>query len=333
MIGYYIHHHGKGHLHRAAAIAAASSQPIVGLSSLPRPREWVGPWVQLAEDSSGTTESATANGRLHWAPLGHPGHRDRMAEISSWIRDVRPTSMVVDVSVEVVLLARLHGLPVVTVLQPGDRSDPVHELGYAVSDALIGCWPPGAGPVKLSADIDESRIHEIGGLSRFEVYEPLPRQSAGPAHAVVLTGGGGDDLTPERLETIQRAQPQWRWTVLGTHGVWVDDPAELLRTADVVVAHAGQNAIAEIAALRIPAVVLPQDRPHDEQRFLAAALTSGPWPAFASPSVDAGWASVLDEARCADGSRWALWCDGRAVDRFLAVCGSVALDTAEASSE
>ena len=52
-IGYYVHHQGHGHLHRAQAFAAAwrSSGPeVVGLSTLPRPRAWDGPWVRLPRD-------------------------------------------------------------------------------------------------------------------------------------------------------------------------------------------------------------------------------------------------------------------------------------------
>ena len=50
MIGYYIHHQGRGHLNRAMAIAAALDQPVTGLSSQPRPAAWVGDWVELARD-------------------------------------------------------------------------------------------------------------------------------------------------------------------------------------------------------------------------------------------------------------------------------------------
>ena len=34
MIGYYIHHHGAGHLNRAISIGAHLRQPVVALTSL-----------------------------------------------------------------------------------------------------------------------------------------------------------------------------------------------------------------------------------------------------------------------------------------------------------
>ena len=37
VIGYYVHHVGAGHLHRARAVAQRTSSTVTGLSSLPRP--------------------------------------------------------------------------------------------------------------------------------------------------------------------------------------------------------------------------------------------------------------------------------------------------------
>ena len=46
MIGYYVHHQGRGHLSRLQAVAAHLHTPVVGLSSLPKPAGWHGEWVQ-----------------------------------------------------------------------------------------------------------------------------------------------------------------------------------------------------------------------------------------------------------------------------------------------
>ena len=50
MIGYYVHHQGRGHLSRLQAVAAHLNTPVVGLSSLARPVGWDGDWVQLRRD-------------------------------------------------------------------------------------------------------------------------------------------------------------------------------------------------------------------------------------------------------------------------------------------
>ena len=90
---------------------------------------------------------------------------------------------------------------------------------------------------------------------------------------LVLSGRGGTELTLDELAAAQAETPGWTWTVLGPPGRrWVADPWPLLCAADVVVTHAGQNAIADVAAARRPAVIVPQPRPFDEQATTARAL-------------------------------------------------------------
>ena len=87
----------------------------------------------------------TAHGHLHWTPLLHDGTRSRAAALSAWLDAARPDLLVVDVSVEVLLLARLHGVPAVGVVLPGRRDDRAHLLGFGVAEALVGFWPRTAG--------------------------------------------------------------------------------------------------------------------------------------------------------------------------------------------
>ncbi|HEU5035554.1 MAG TPA: glycosyltransferase [Nocardioides sp.] len=303
MIGYYVHHHGRGHQHRAQALVHALDEEVVGLSSLPRPADWSGRWVELERDDlASPAGDPTAGGRLHWVPTGDPGLSRRMRQLSTWLDEARPRLLVVDVSVEAALLARLHGVPVLVVMQPGRRDDPAHLLGYDVADRLVAFWPPAATADLLPGLPDRlrDRVQAVGALSRFPVAPPS-RRRPGPRRAVVLSGAGGPELTRAPL-------PGWEWTVLGRSS-WRDDPRAVLADADVVVTHAGQNAVAEVAALRRPAVVVAQDRPHDEQRVTAAVLRAGDWP-------------VADEVAHAaelDGDRWSAWCDGDAAHRFAAV--------------
>ena len=139
-------------------------------------------------------------------------------------------------------------------------------------------------------------------------------------------GAGGHDVTSADLADARDATPGWEWTALGGGlGSWVADPTAVLREADVVITHAGQNAVAEVAAARRPAVVIPGERPHDEQRSTGRVLASGPWPALVRTSwPSSGWSSLLDSARALDGSAWASWCDGHATSRFASVLADVA---------
>ena len=146
MIGYYVHHQGSGHLHRALTVAPHLPGPVTGLSSLPRPAQWLGPWVELPRDDGATSYAdadVTAGGQLHWAPLQDAGLRGRMSAVARWIDEHCPAAIVVDQSVEVCLLSRLHGVPVVALTAPGRRTDGAHLLGFGCATALVGAWPQG----------------------------------------------------------------------------------------------------------------------------------------------------------------------------------------------
>ncbi len=325
MIGYYVHHQGRGHAHRALALARRLGEPVTGLSSLPQPPGWTGEWVLLERDDlSHAVTDETARGRLHWVPSSDPGLSTRTAQISRWLDEHRPRLMVVDVSVEVTLLARLHGVPVLSVVLPGQRWDPPHLLGFDVSTHLVGMWPALARNMLPGLpDSVRDRVRLIGAVSRYPVRIHRPRRPGRP-RVLLMTGAGGDDLRAEQIERARRQSAGWEWTVLGHHGRWVDDPCAALEDADVVVTNAGQNILAEIAASRTPAIVVPQSRPHEEQRTSAEALAAGGWPVLVEDRFpDDGWAARLDSALELDGARWSSWCDGHAAERFADLVASI----------
>lgn len=355
MIGWYAHHHGRGHVHRALALAAhlaGAGEQVTVLSSTPRPAD-AAPgtvaWVELPRDDDGLDGGLggrpvggpgggpgggsgagpvdpTAHGHLHWVPRHHDGLRERTAAVSAWIAEHRPRAMVVDVSQEVALLARLHGVPVVSTVLPGDRTDAAHALGLGVSDALVGFWPAGAGLARLPAGVSD-RLTEVGALSRFDPHRPAAaaRAAGGPRRATLLGGRGGDAWTSDEVDRLTAALGDaWELTVLGSGGAWVDDPWTALSGADVVLTHAGQNALAEVASARRPAVVVPAERPHEEQRSTGRALATGGWPVQVLDRLDhPDWPGLLDEVAALDGAAWARWCDGRAGERFAEVLGAV----------
>lgn len=318
-VGYYVHHVGHGHLHRALALREellARGQVVTALSSLPAVAGV--PWVRLPADDDGAPPvDPTAGGRLHWAPLRHAGLRDRTAAISAWITRCRPSVIVSDVSQEVTLLARLHGIPVVSVVQPGRREDPAHVLGFDVAQRLVGFWPSGVRPAALPAHL-AARVEPLGAMSRFAPGGSGGRDPGGPV--VVLGGSGGATAwTTTELERLQAAARR-EVVVLGHGGDWVDDPDQVLRGASVAVVQAGQNAVAEVAAARVPAVVVPARRPHDEQDATAATLAGGPFPVVVLPTLrHHDWPRLLDRVAALDGRAWASWCDGGAARRFADV--------------
>lgn len=324
MIGYYVHHHGGGHRHRASAVAHHLRHPVTGLSSAPRPDGWPGAWVALPrDDATRAPHDVDAHGRLHWVPEHDDGLRSRTAAVSAWIGRHRPTLMMVDVSVEVTLLARLHGIPVVSMVLPGERGDAAHQLGHDVARRLVAAWPDSARGLVRGVHEEDPRLVRVGALSRHDhlIDSPAPARTGAP-HVVVLMGSGGTDLSARDLAAARGSTPDWRWTVLDARlGTWSADPWSALRDADVVVTHAGQNALAEVAAARVPAVVVPQLRPHREQETMARALAAdGRWPVIVQEAfVEGDWPALLERARRMPGQRWQTWNDGQGAQRLAAL--------------
>ena len=333
MIGYYVHHHGAGHSTRATAVAracAALGERVVGLSSRPRPADWPGEWVELPDDTTGIDDIAapaahhdvTAGGALHFAPL-RAGFGPRQQAIAQWVSRAQPRVVVVDVSVEVTALVRLLGVPVVTVAMPGDRTDAAHRLGYRLATRIVACWPAGAHPDHVVTGPDlVGRTTFVGGISWFaDAGGALGSHSAGtpggaaggrasaqrdPGLGVLLWGHGSNAPGPGATATLRAADPAVRWEL--ARDLPPGELRSLLDRAGVVVTHAGQGAVADIAAAGAPAVVLGQDRPHDEQAATARALdrlglaaTGVGWPAAHQ------WPGLLGTARRIGGSGWERW--------------------------
>jgi hypothetical protein len=288
-LGYYAHHHGAGHLRRADQVLAACRTPGTILTSSDHA---VGDGVvRLPLDVGGPSAVRRLPSLLHHAPVGHRGLRARTAALATFLDVADPALLVVDVSVEVTLLARLAGVLPVVVRQHGARVDPPHRAAYEAAGQLLAFWPPWAEDPTAPAEVRDRTVH-VGGASRLE-GRAMPRETACLAagldpdarHVIVLRGFGGTGPSLADLEAAARATPDHRWTVLGRSGPpdrrtrvdlrgVVTDPLPFLSAADVVVTHAGQNAVSDAAAVGARVVVVPESRPFDEQHHLAAVLAA-----------------------------------------------------------
>ncbi len=309
LTGWYIHHHGAGHLTRFHAIRPYLPGDVIVFSSLQEPAVLASGtrWTHLDLDNTSLPDvpdprdtDPTAGGLLHWAPLGHPGHTRRLATMANAIMSPGFTRFVVDVSVEVTLLTRLLGVATVVIAQPGDRHDRPHQLAYAAAARVLAPWPTGTHPAPVA-----HRLVEVGGISRFDrrvrTIQPDP-------DTVLVLGGTDENSLTERVARAAAATPDLRWSLIGaSQRTWLDDPWEALQRAEIVVSSAGQNSIADLAAAGARAVVVPQPRPFEEQkatgRILARhrlAVVQPAWP------DDGAWSAVLDRARCLEPD-WTLW--------------------------
>ncbi len=322
VIGWYAHHVGAGHIARAGLVASLMRTPVVILSSTPRPDDWPADrWVDLPLDDSPEGRDHDAGGVLHWAPLGHRGYGERMALIAAWVGSARPRLMVSDVSVEVTLLVRALGVPVATVVMAGDRRDRPHQLAYDAASWLFAAWPAAVQPVLgWHSDWTAKTIY-LQGFSRFDALVASP--APGERRVAALWGRGGSSVGPLDFAAAAVATPAWSWVVCQE-----DDPTllwEILQSSDVVVCHAGQNVLAEVAAARRPAVVIPEARPHDEQHHLVRALASlGLGHGLTGWPIATDWPQLLAHATPVAPADWSRWSDGHGAERFGAILDQLA---------
>ncbi|MGU3293047.1 glycosyltransferase [Williamsia sp. M5A3_1d] len=329
MIGYYAHHHGVGHMTRSASIAGALDEPVTVLSSRRPPPDhpavdWLDLPLDVPADPLGEVGDPTARGTLHWAPTGVAGLTDRMAAVAAWIDRVRPSAVVVDVSVEIAVFVRLMGIPVVMMAMPGDRTDGPHDLAHRMADRIVAPWSRDVyDPAHLHPFTDKT--HHVGSISRFADRIRVPAGPPAEPTVLVLGGAGGSAVDAHAVDAAARACPDHRWRFAGP-GSWVDDVWPLLTGASVVVTHAGQNAVADVACAGTPAIVIPSERPFGEQNATADALdhaaiavTTDDWPA---PEA---WPRLLAEASAIDPTGWKrLQTDGAAERAAAVVSGLVA---------
>ena len=282
------------------------------------------------DDESERVYEPTAHGALHWAPHHDPGAGARMSQIAQWVAEAQPEAVVVDVSVEVATFVRLLGVPVVVMALPGKRTDAPHLLVHRLADHIVAAWPRELCVPSWLRQYDDKTSY-VGGVSRFEgrtCRTPTgpPRGDVSIADMRVLVLGGADDSFGAALEHCAATYPNFSWTALGGgSGVWQDDPWPAICAADVVVTHAGQGAIADVAAARRPAVVVPEPRPFDEQKATAKVIRRHRLAVVSQDRPDErAWPALLAHAGAGDPRRWCRWEVDGAAERAAAAIESTA---------
>jgi hypothetical protein len=343
-LGIYVHHHGGGHAARAGAISKALEErgaEVTLLSSLPLadverdegdPERTSPQFVSEGSPSSLVTlpldtdlgdDPGETPRELHFAPLGSVGLAERMARIARWIAEWRPDLLLVDVSVEVAMLARLCGVPFCYLRQTGVRDDPPHRLAYEWAKGLLAPYDSRHEDPD-TPDWMRAKTGHVGAVTRFD-GERRPSAAWRPRRALVL-GEGGEELAREIGDAAGG------WEVLGPRPV----DLELLSRTAVVVAPGGANTVAEAAFANCGLVCIPRPRPFDEQVARGQLLTREEAAVVLERSPDpARWPLLLEEAR-ARGETLARWADGegagRAADYLLELARAASVPDSSSQS-
>jgi hypothetical protein len=281
LIGYYVHHQGDGHRQRALSIARGAPERFVMLGTALAQRTDGLRCVELEDDRpaiGAAGDPLPAEDCLHYAPLRHAGIRQRVARIAHWIAHARPTLFVIDVSVEVAMLARLAGVPTVYVRLAGQRYDAAHRQAFQAAHGLL---------VPFHMDLDDvgtpdwirDKTWYAPGMTRAHPDAPVD-----DFRILVVSGAGGGNWDVAALKAAAVSLPQYNWRVLGQSAPagdipvnlefcgWVEDADQQIATAGIVLGHAGDGIVTSVLAANRPFVCLPQTRPYDEQGSKARRL-------------------------------------------------------------
>lgn len=324
-IGYYVHHHGDGHRQRALAIARELGEGITllgtglagrtgGIDAVDLPDD------RVAGDFCGDDRSEKALGErpqaLHYAPFDHDGVRRRVAAIAGWIAEAQPRLLVVDVSVEVAMLARICSVPTVYVRLGGMRNDRPHTDAFASACALLAPFHAALEDPATPPAIVCKTFHAPG------IVRSVPAAIVDENLVLVVLGRGGGTADGKRWADAARAVPWYRWEVLGPCSVpadtppnlrlrgWIDDADAAIAGAGLVVGAAGDGLVSAVLAHRRPFLCLPEERPFDEQFSKARGLaaleaavvvwtwpSASEWPGLVACALDQrreSWPAALD---------------------------------------
>ena len=301
-LGYFVHHQGRGHAERCAALAHAlpadrpltifcarndifpalpANVSVMLIPSLFEPR---------GDEASGMDHVPTP-ATLHCAPLGWPGIRRAMATIANWFDQAEPALMICDVSAEIAQLARICSVPHVKVLQHGDRGDAGHRAAYEGAVGLLAPFHVALAQSEWSSAMRDKTCF-VGGLG-VDTHVPkreLARRRIGigadEEMVLVMAGGGGKGFSQAPLAVGARSRPAARWITIGRierdwhatepanleHRGWVDTAADHVAAADIVIASTGNTTCQRILAAARPWLAIPEWRYFDEQHRKAEAL-------------------------------------------------------------
>lgn len=307
-IGYYVHHHGEGHRQRALALAACCPDRMVMLGTGLAGRTGRIQAIDLPDDRmadvqafDGIDATVSRPNALHYAPLDHDGVRERMGTIARWIAQHRPALMVVDVSVEVAMLARLCATPVAFVRLSGRRDDTAHCEAYRASSLLITPFARQLDDPEVPDWVRNKTMYCPGIVTHHPHAADVAARSV-----LVVAGRGGAPLNGRLVAEAAAATPTYRWEVIGfadlpdcrpdnlTFAGWVDDAMARIAEAEIVIGAAGDGLVNAVIAMGKPFVCCPEPRPFDEQirkaqglRAAGAAVVIEEWPAATD------WPSIL----------------------------------------
>ncbi|MEN6669065.1 hypothetical protein AAJP47_01680 [Psychrobacter sp. B38] len=245
---------------------------------------------------------------LHYSPVGNTDIQKRSHQILSTIIQRDIDMMIIDVSVEVAMLCRAASVPYLYVRLPGVRDDIPHLEAFTGALALLAPYPRALeadmtpswvkqktlyldfiNPVPSDRMSYEDFVKTLTTLTNSETLTNSDKAqntqntlSSPPQIITVIKGYGGHDAIDAKLPELRRLLPHAFIVSLGPIGdamrpyvdlaTHVKDVTPFMQHSDWLLMACGLNAVAQAYQYATPLVVLPDERPHQEQETMAQAL-------------------------------------------------------------
>ncbi len=291
MIGYYAHSHGSGHCNYAQMFSRVFGDTMTVFTDRKYSFEDNVHVVRLPnEDTDGTEFDRAAFPEpraLHYAPLNLRKITERNCSLLDEIirKDIK--LLIVDVSVEIAMLARTSSVPYAYVRLHGNRSDIPHLNAYEGASFLLAYFPEEMEDRDTPKWIRKKTVY-LGFLSRYmfgsEISQrPIEFKRQGKPILLHISGFGGSlpldfsglssrydiySVGPGRIRS-QHSQ-------IVSIGV-VKSTKPFIEHADVILAACGSNTISEILSLGKTFVAVPENRPYEEHEVAAKNLNRLAW--------------------------------------------------------
>lgn len=241
---------------------------------------------------------------LHYSPVGNSDIQQRSHKILDTIYQRRIDLMIIDVSVEVAMLCRAASVPYLYVRLPGIRDDEPHLNAFAGALALLAPYPRTLESTKTPEWISQKTLYLdfINTQQRdAQTYQDFikdlmqlitdkkalslmlnDKDKDTPTIVTVIKGYGGHQAIDAKLPELRQLLPYAFIISLGPIDEdkrhYVDIAAEVsnvtpfIEHSDYLLMACGLNAVAQAYDYATPLVVLPDDRPHQEQEVMAEAF-------------------------------------------------------------
>jgi len=239
---------------------------------------------------------------LHYSPVGNSDIQQRSHKILDTIYQRRIDLMIIDVSVEVAMLCRAASVPYLYVRLPGLRDDVPHLNAFAGALALLAPYPRTLESAmtldwlakktlyldfintqqKNAQTYQDFIKHLMQLITDEKALSSLLDDKNTPTIVTVIKGYGGHQAIDAKMPELRQLLPHAFIISLGPidedkrHYVNiaadVNDVTPFIEHSDYLIMACGLNAVAQAYDYATPLVVLPDDRPHQEQEVMAEAL-------------------------------------------------------------